>query len=143
MGNLLKLFENATGDDIVYARINQKGGDYFMPCDEYGNPTEDFDSRTAELDNVLGVFDSYGEPQMLSHKGDPESGPSENDVFNDGVYKMSLSNLKAAVEKSGIDTDFLEVGGGLSTVEDEYGEPSHDITDKYEDINSLIWDSDK
>lgn len=143
MGNLFKLFENATADDIVYARINQKGGDYFMPQDEHGNPTEDFDSRTAELDNVLRIFDSYGEPQMLSRRGDPESGPSENDVFNDGVYKMSLSNLKAAVEESGIDTDFLEVGSSLSTVDDGYGEPSHDITDKYEDINSLIWDSDE
>lgn len=143
MGNLFKLFENATADDIVYARINQKGGDYFMPCDEHGNPTEDFDSRTAEYDKVLGVFDSYGEPQMLSRKGDPESGPSEDDVFNDGVYKMSLSNLKAAVEESGIDTDFLEVGSGLSTVDNEYGETSHDITDKYEDINSLIWDADE
>lgn len=142
MGNLFRLFENVTSDDIVYVRINQKGGDYFMPCDEYGNPTEDFDSRTAELDNVLEIFDSYGEPQMLSHRGDPESGPSEDDVFNDGVYKMSLGNLKAAVEESGIDTDFLEVGDSLSTVVDEYGDPSHVITDQYDDINSLIWDAD-
>jgi len=142
MGNLFRLFENATSDDVVYVRINQKGGDYFMPCDEYGNPTEDFDSRTAELDNVLEIFDSYGEPQMLSHKGDSESGPSENDIFNDGVYKMSLGNLKAAVEESGIDTDFLEVGDGLSTAYDE-GEPSHIITNQYDDINSLIWDADE
>ncbi len=143
MGNLFRLFENATSDDTVYVRINQKGGDYFMPCDEHGNPTEDFDSRTAEYDNVLGVFDSYGEPQMLSHRGDPESSPSEDDIFNDGVYKMSLGNLKAAVEESGIDTDFLEVGSGLSTVDDEHDEPSHAITDQYEDINSLIWDADE
>ena len=136
MGHLYKIFENTVNDDIVYVAVNQAGADYYFPSDESGNPDNGWEDKKKDFDEIMTIFDKHGEALVLSHNHD------KDDLFEDGVYKMTVAGLRAAVEESGIDPEYLTVGTECETHDGGSEEPYHEIKNIYSDVYSVIWEND-
>ena len=143
----MKLRENSSDTDIVYVRVHIPG-DYF---DKYGNPVgmDKYDARLEEIDNILFNCGAEAEYDYTCY---PEDGPECDDIDDTGWRKMTVAQLRNAVN-SGIDESEIQVYTNHDMDEMEYlnlhpeVNPFEDSYDPWEDsriydINSLIYDSD-
>lgn len=151
-GKALK--ENASDSDEVLVRVVIPD-DYY---DKYGNPVngDKYDPRLQEIDNLLFAA---GAETVWTVTSDPEAG-WEGDDFNDtGFRRMTVAQLRAALE-SGIDESEIRVYDNDVDVEWDYWVQymnKHPEIDPYDytndidiyedhriyDINSLLYDSDE
>lgn len=148
------LKENSLTSDKVLVRVHVPN-DYY---DKFGNPVnaEKYDVRLEEIDNAL--FEA-GAEAVWEVTSNPEAGWEGDDFSDTGFRRMTVAQLRVAIENGGIEEDEIRVyDNDIDVDRDNWTEymnqhPEIDPWDHtadfdiYEDhriydINSLIYDAD-
>lgn len=140
MTNKKRIRENSLESDIVYVELSEQAKDELFPTDEYGNPL--YDSTDDSNMAIYSLLEEYGEPMLQEICASPEDGPSPNDIAETGVFKFTISNLKKLFSEEDISPDMLTIGDSVKeVVDEESGEVYAEVTDIYDDVFSLVYDS--
>lgn len=148
------LKENTNAQDKVLVRVHVPN-DYY---DKFGNPVnaEKYGVRLEEIDNAL--FEA-GAEAVWEVTSNPEAGWEGDDFSDTGFRRMTVAQLRVAIENGGIEEDEIRVyDNDIDVDRDNWTEymnqhPEIDPWDHtadfdiYEDhriydINSLIYDAD-
>lgn len=121
--------ENANDSDIVYVSVPIPD-EYF---DEFGNPVADAD--LDRLDKIRDALLNAGGTVQFYVESDVEAGWEGDEFFDTGFIKLSVAQLRSAIENAGIEEDDI-------LVYTEFEETDVNEASRVYDINSLIYDSD-
>lgn len=149
-GKALK--ENSLTSDKVLVTIHIPD-DYY---DKYGNPVnaEKYNERFEEIDKILFAAGAKAVWEVTS---DPEAGWEGDDIDDTGFRRMTVAQLKAVIENSGIEEDEIRVyTDDIDVSKDNWSDymnkhpevnPYENSVDVYEDhriydIYSLVFDAD-
>ena len=146
------LKENSLTSDKVLVTIHIPD-DYY---DKYGNPVnaEKYNERFEEIDKILFAAGAKAVWEVTS---DPEAGWEGDDIDDTGFRRMTVAQLKAVIENSGIEEDEIRVyTDDIDVSKDNWSDymnkhpevnPYDNSVDVYEDhriydIYSLVFDAD-
>ena len=145
------LKENSDASDEIFVSVTTPD-DYY---DKYGNPVgeEKYSPRLEEIDQAL--LDAGGETQWNVYS-DPEAGWEGDDFHDTGFRKMTVAQLRQAMDAANIDESEIRVYTKINTDDDYYFEwlgkhpeinpyeDDYDVNEEWRvfDINSLVYDAD-